>query len=148
MRVSSVGIVLALAALAVLALGIWWTRARSGRVTVPQPPPPQSRAVDNHTVVGTQPAVNLRMFGTILVLAALVVLLFGLWLWVTGTPDDGQYHVQASNVFELLEKNQAAVARRHAARLPLIIGGIGLVLGGGLMVSARRKRRIDPNAAL
>jgi len=128
---------LAIALLAVLALALRRARAGSRRAPVRHATSPQAQPDDNS--MGGRPAgVNLHLFGTIVLLAATTVLAFGLWLWTTGSPDDGQYHVQASNVFELMEKNQAAVARRHAARLPLIIGGIGIVLGGGLMLSVRR----------
>lgn len=139
MSLSSIGMILALtfALLAVLALALWRARAGSRRAAVRHATSPQSRPGDNNTG-GRQVGLNLRLFAMILLLAATAVLAFGLWLWVTGVPDDGRYHVQASNVFDLMEKNQAAVARRHAARLPLIIGGIGIVLGGGLVLSARR----------
>jgi ABC-type Fe3+ transport system permease subunit len=128
--------ILALTLLVVLALALWWARAAIRHAPVRHATSPQAQPDDS---MGGRPAgVNLRLFGTIVLLAAATVLAFGVWLWSTGSPDDGQYHVQASNVFELTEKNQAAVARRQSARLPLIIGGIGIVLGGGLMVSARR----------
>jgi len=140
MRLPSIEMILALALafalLAALALALWRTRAAIRHAPVRHATSPQAQPDDS---MGGRPAgVNLRLFGTIVLLAAATVFALGVWLWTTGSPDDGQYYVQASNVFELMEKNQAAVARRQSARLPLIIGGIGIVLGGGLMLSARR----------
>ena len=139
MSLPSIGTILALtfALLAVLALALRRARAGSRRAPVHHATSLRVQP-DDISMAGRPAGVNLRLFGTIVLLAAATVLAFGVWLWTTGSPDDGRYHVQASNVFELMEKNQAAVARRHAARLPLIIGGIGIVLAGGLMLSARR----------
>lgn len=139
MSLSSVGMILVIAVLAVLAVGIWRARAGPRRAPVRHATSLQAQP-DDISMDGMSAGVNLRLFGTILLLAAATVLAFGVWLWTTGFPDDGQYHVQSSDVFELLEKNQVAVARRHAARLPLIIGGIGVVLGGALVLSARSRR--------
>ena len=81
--------------------------------------------------------MNVRMFGSIIPLAALVLLAIGGFMWVTGVPDDGRYHVQADNVFELIAKNRARIERRQASRMPLILGSIALVVGGALVLSAR-----------
>lgn len=138
MSLPSIGMILAVAfaLLAVLALALW--RARSAIRHAPVRHATSLQAQPDDSMGGRPAGVNLQLFGTIVLLAAATVLAFGAWQWTTGSPDDGQYHVQASNVFEMMEKNQAAVARRHAARLPLIIGGIGIVLAGGLKLSARR----------
>jgi hypothetical protein len=137
MRLPSIWMILALVLLAVLALAL--RRARAGSRRAPVHPATSLQAQPDDISMGGRPrGVNLRLFGTIVLLAAATVLAFGVWQWTTGSPDDGQYHVRASNVFELMEKNQTAVARRHAARLPLIIGGIGIALAGGLKLSARR----------
>lgn len=81
--------------------------------------------------------MNVRRFGTILLVAAAAVLAAGAVMWMTGVPDDGRYHVQASNVFELMAKNRALIERRHSARTPLIFGGIGMVIAAALIASAR-----------
>jgi hypothetical protein len=81
--------------------------------------------------------VNVRRFGTILLVFAAVVLAVGGVMWVTGVPDDGRYHVQGSNIFELMAKNRALIERRRAARMPLMLGGIGVVIAAALMASAR-----------
>ena len=81
--------------------------------------------------------MNVRRFGTILLFIAAVVLAAGVVMWMTGVPDDGRYHVEASNVFELMAKNRALIERRHAARTPLLLGGIGVVIAAALIASAR-----------
>jgi len=81
--------------------------------------------------------MNVRRFGTILLVAAAVVFAAGAVMWMTGVPDDGRYHVQANNVFELMAKNRALIERRHAARAPLLLGGIGVVIAAALIASAR-----------
>ncbi|HYK05156.1 MAG TPA: hypothetical protein VE974_25630 [Thermoanaerobaculia bacterium] len=81
--------------------------------------------------------MNVRRFGTILLVIAAVVLAAGAFMWMTGVPDDGRYHVEASNVFELMAKNRALIERRRSARMPLMLGGIGVVIAAALIVSAR-----------
>jgi len=82
--------------------------------------------------------MNVRRFGTILLVAAALVLATGVVMWVTGVPDDGRYHVEASNVFELMSKNRALIQRRQAARTPLMFGGIGVVIAAALIASGRK----------
>ena len=88
--------------------------------------------------------MNVRVFGSIMLLAAVVLVAIGAFMWVTGVPDDGRYHVQADNVFELIAKNRALIERRQASRGPLALGGIALVVGGAGRALPARRRSAKP----
>ena len=62
--------------------------------------------------------MNVRRFGTILLLIAAVVLAVGAVMWITGVPDDGRYHVEADGEESRADRTatccpSAATARRH-----------------------------------
>jgi dolichol kinase len=81
--------------------------------------------------------MNVRVFGVVILAAGIIILAIGGFLWVTGVPDDGQYHVQADNVLDLIAKNRARIERRQQSRTPLLVGGIAFVIGGALVIAAR-----------
>lgn len=81
--------------------------------------------------------MNMRVFGSILLLAALVLLALGSFLWVTGAPDDGRYRVLAANPLELIAKNRQPIERRNAAHVPLLLGALATVIGGAVVISTR-----------
>ena len=82
--------------------------------------------------------MNARRFGGILLLAGAVVLAIGGYLWATGVPDDGTYHVQAANPLELIAKNRQLIERRNAARVPLLVGAMAVVIAAAIVMSAHR----------
>jgi hypothetical protein len=72
----------------------------------------------------------------IVLAASAVVLLIGAALWTTGVPDDGRYHVEASNPLELIAKNRSLIERRQQSRLPLMLGGVGFVLALAIVAAS------------
>jgi len=77
----------------------------------------------------------------IVLAASAVVLLIGAALWITGVPDDGRYHVEASNPLELIAKNRSLIERRQRSRLPLVLGGVGFVLALATVVASTTPAR-------
>jgi len=82
--------------------------------------------------------MNVHVFGLGILAAGILVLAIGGFLWVTGVPDDGRYHVQAANPLELIGKNRHLIERRNAAHAPLSVGGIVAIVGLACVVAARR----------
>lgn len=85
--------------------------------------------------------MNARRFGTIVLAASAVVLLMGAALWITGVPDDGRYHVEASNPLELIARNRSLIERRQQSRLPLMLGGVGCVLALAIVAASSTPAR-------
>jgi hypothetical protein len=88
--------------------------------------------------------VNAHRFGLVLLAASVIVILIGAALWMTGVPDDGRYHVEASNPFEMISENRVLIERRQQSRMPLMLGGVGCVLALAIAaastVAARRAK--------
>ena len=82
--------------------------------------------------------MNARRFGGILLLAGVMLLAIGGYLWATGVPDDGTSHAQTANPLELIVKNRALIERRNAAYVPLLLGAVAAVIGGAVVLSTRR----------